>query len=70
MSNREKAIVAMAAAVSSEHKCQETDVEFVDGLQLGTTWEGGSDFYADYEISTTDETGRVYWDYPSQEAYF
>lgn len=68
---REKAILRMKKAVSIHHQCPVDEVEFPRGLDLGTTWEAGQDFSAEYEVEVDGRKveGVVYWSVVSQEAY-
>lgn len=68
---REKATEAMKRLVVEKYQCDEEDVSFPGGLSLGTTWESGQDFQADYTVSFAGKVfeGQVYWSTVSEQAY-
>jgi hypothetical protein len=67
MSEREKAIEEMKSLIAKKNQCDSDDVDFINGLDLGTTWESGQDFQADFTCG--NDEGIVYWSTVSQEAY-
>lgn len=64
----EKANQETQKKVQEFYQCDYKDVEFPSGLNQGTTWESGQDFWADYRVgdykgvaiwSTIDQIARV-----------
>lgn len=63
---REKASQEMRKVIREYYQCDQDDVDFPKGFDLGTTWESGQDFQADYQVG--DFEGIVYWSTVGQEA--
>lgn len=63
---REEAASKMRVEIQKFYQCDADDVEFLNGLDLGTTWESGQDFSAKYQVG--DFEGIVYWSTVGQEA--
>jgi hypothetical protein len=62
----------MVEKIRVEYQCDADDIK-IGGLNLGTTWESGQDYEADYSVDYDDGRhyeGQIFWSSVGQEVHF